>query len=226
MSNKDAIAKHLENGRQWDQETYLAIHRSRAIAWIIAGGSFLVALSLGIAISFLLPLKEPVPYVITVDKQSGYLEIAKPLNDKPLAKQQAITDYNLVQYVQLRESYLNAIAPENYHKVQAMSKDIAAKEHKLLWDGGNPNNPSVIFGYDGQVDVSIISVTPLNDKTASVRFARRVTHNGKISERRYAAILIYEYSNHPMTNQERLLNPLGFKVTSYRVTEEFTNQEK
>lgn len=216
----DAMNNHFANGEKWEQETYLGLKRSRALAWGVAGTASTIALALGISISFLLPLKEPVPYVITVDKQSGYLEIAKTLDETPLKKEQAITDYNLVRYVTAREGYLNPIVAENYQLVQSMSAGEAAKEHKMLWDGENPNNPSVVLGFDGEVKIEILGVSELNEKTSSVRFDRHVKLNGKIRTTRHTAIIVHDYVNEKQTNEERLKNPLGFKVTSYRVSQE------
>lgn len=221
MSESEAMKNHFANGDKWESETYLSLRRSRALAWGVAGVASTIALSLGIAVSVMLPLKEPVPYVITVDKQSGFLEIPKRLDETPLAKEEAITNYNLVRYVKAREAYLNPIVAENYQLVQSMSSGDAAKEHKVVWDGENPNNPSVIFGFDGEVDIEILGVSELNDKTSSVRFDRHVKLGSKIRTTRHTAIIVYEYRNERQTNEERLINPLGFKVTSYRVSEEF-----
>lgn len=221
MSDTKAMKDHFAAGEKWEQETYLNLRRSRALAWTVAGGASTIALSLGVAVSLMLPLKEPVPYVITVDKQSGYLEITKELDETPLAKEQAITNYNLVRYVKARESYLNPIVKENYQLVQAMSGGNAASEHKALWDGQNPNNPSVVFGFDGEVDIEILGLSELNNKTSSVRFDRHVTLGNKVRTSRHTAIIVHSYVNERQTNEERLINPLGFKVTSYRVSEEF-----
>lgn len=222
MSDNQAMNDHFNNGRNWEQETYLNLRRSHALAWGVAGVASTIALSLGIAVSVMLPLKEPVPYVITVDKQSGYLEVSKKLDETPLAKQEAITNYNLVRYVTARESYLNPIVAENYEQVQAMSGGDAAKEHKAVWDGDNPNNPSVIFGFDGEVEIDILSVSELNDKTSSVRFDRHVKFGGRTKTSRHTAIIVHKYVNTRISNEARLINPLGFKVTSYRVSDEFS----
>ena len=217
----ELVKQHLEKGTFWEQEVYLGLRRSRYIAWVIASIAVIVVILQAFAMMFMAPLKEAVPYVITVDKQSGYVEIAKELDNSKLSKQQALTDYHLANYVQLRESYLNALAAERYHKVQSMSAGDASREHKLLWDGKNPANPSIIYGVNGSIDVEILSVSPLNERTSSVRFVRKVTHQHNIRESTFTAIIVYEYVNKKQSNQERLLNPLGFKVTSYRVVEEY-----
>lgn len=217
----DAVKQHLAFGKQWDQEIYLSQKRRTSIAWAIAGASLTIAALSVSAVVIMLPLKEPVPYVITVDKQSGYMEIAQSLKDSPLTKQEAVRDYDIARYVTSRESYNPSILAENYQKVQSLSEGNASKDFKTLWDGENPLNPSTVLGEDGMIDIQIHSVTPLNEKTASVRFRRTVKQGRNLAETgNFTAILTYRYSDHKQTNEERLTNPLGFKVSSYSVTQE------
>lgn len=217
-----SIQAHLTKGQKWESELYLSQQRRTKLAWVVAALAVIVAVAEAIALAALAPLKEPVPYVITVDKHTGYLEIAKELDDGPLPKQEALRDYYLVKYVTAREAYLPELIEQRYYQTQAMSESSAAKEHKALWDGQNPDNPSAILGEDGEVVIEIINVTPLNNKTASVRFERRTIHNNETVEKRYNAIVVYRFDNGKQTQEMRLMNPLGFKVRSYRVTEEIT----
>lgn len=217
----ELIENHLEYGKQWNQEIYLSLKRRTKLAWVVAGTSLATALLSATALIIVMPLKEPVPYVITVDRQSGYLEIAQTLKDSQLAKQDAVRDYDIARYVTSRESYNASILAENYEKVQSLSEANAAKDFKILWDDQNPLNPSTILDWNGTIEIQIHSVMPLNEKTASVRFRRILKQNGNITESgNFTAILTYRYSNQKQTNQERLMNPLGFKVSSYSVTEE------
>lgn len=217
----ELIKNHLERGSNWDQETYLSLRRRTKLAWGITGVSLTIALLSATALIIVMPLKEPIPYVITVDRQSGYMEIAQTLTDSQLTKQDAVRDYDIARYVTTRESYNPSILAENYKKVQALSEANAAKDFKALWDGENPQNPSQILGLEGSVDIQIYSVTPLNEKTASVRFRRTVKHGrNPTATGNYTAIITYRYTNQKQTNEERLMNPLGFKVASYSVTQE------
>jgi len=212
--------EHLEKGAAWEQEIYLSLQRRARLAWVVAGVSMATSLLAAGALIIVMPLKEPVPYVITVDKHSGYLEITQPLKDGPLAKEAAIRDYDLARYVTLREGYIVSMLAESYNTIQAMSEGQAAKDHKELW-GDGAQNPSTILGEKGNVEVRIHSVTPLNEKTASVRFSRKVKQGSTVvSNGTFTAIITYRYSNEGQTNEQRLKNPLGFKVTNYTITEE------
>ena len=59
-----------------------------------------------VAVVLMLPLKSFEPYVVTVDRTTGYIEVksglTRPAN---LTEQQAITQANVVRYTRAREGY-------------------------------------------------------------------------------------------------------------------------
>ena len=168
----------------------------------------------------LLPLKTFEPYVVTVDRSTGYLELTKGLEDGKLTEDRAITEANLVKYVSLREQYNPPILEKNYRSVLIMSDSFALEEYQSLWEAQNPNNPSVKLGGDAFVDIKIKSVSFINDKTASVRFIRETIKNDRIRSSDWNAIIQFRYSQKPMQMKHRFSNPLGFQVTNYRINPE------
>ena len=67
------------------------------------------------------------------------------------------------------------------------------------------------------IDVEIRSVSKLSNDSALVRFATSRNDPGAAAqpEENWVAVIRYRYSNAPMTFEDRLVNPLGFEVTSY-----------
>ena len=59
----------------WADERVVAERRMRRFAWIVAGVAGAIALLLAIAMLLLVPLKSVQPYVVTVDRQTGAVEI-------------------------------------------------------------------------------------------------------------------------------------------------------
>jgi type IV secretion system protein VirB8 len=155
-----------------------------------------------------------------VDRNTGYLEVTKGLYQGNLTQDEAITQANLVRYVSLRESYNPSILRENYDLVLLMSQGSALQEFQQLWNGKNPNNPSIVYGRKAGIDIKIQSVSFLNEKTASIRFQRELKENNQTKISHWTAIIDYQYAQKPMKMSERFLNPLGFQVTSYRINPE------
>lgn len=215
-----SLNKYLEDGETWDQEIFASLQQSKARAWLVSFFCMgVTALSL-ITLVLLLPLKTFAPFIVTVDKSTGYVEVTKGLYDGNITVDDAVTEANLVQYISRRESYNPSILRENYHQVALMSTGAALNEYQQLWDGKNPNNPSVRLGALAGIEIKIAAVSFLNERTASVRFERILHQNEQTSTSAWDAVIDFQYVNKPARMEDRFLNPLGFQVTSYRVNPE------
>jgi type IV secretion system protein VirB8 len=229
MKNKTgqySFDQYYKDGETWDQEICANIDISRRRAWLISffcmGTTVLALLSLAL----LLPLKSFAPYVITVDKSTGYVEVTKGLYEGNMTVDQAVTESNLVRYVNTRESYNPSVLRENYNFVTLMSAGTALSEFQRLWDGKNPDNPSVQMGTKAAITIKVKSVSFLNDRTAAVRFLREYHAEGQIKTSDWNAVMDFQYVRAPMRMEDRFQNPLGFQITSYRVNPETPEVEK
>ncbi|MEM8820089.1 MAG: type IV secretion system protein [Pseudomonadota bacterium] len=219
-AQKSPADAYFEDAATWDLDVYRRLKASRNRAWLL---SFIflgiAALSL-VCLALLLPLKQFEPYVITVDKSTGYVEATRGLRPGPLTQDEAITQANLVRYVILRETYDPPDIEENYNRVLLMSEEEALAEYQQLWASSNPDNPARTFGFDVEVDIQIKSINFLNDRTASIRFLRNQAERGVTRTSHWVAIIAFRYVERPERLLERFENPLGFQVTSYRVDQE------
>ena len=211
---------YFKAAQTWEQEIIANAIQSRNRAWIISFFCMALAVLSVVALLLLLPLKTFEPYVVTVDRGTGYLELTRGLYQGNLTQDEAITQANLVKYVSLRESYNPSILRENYDLVSLMSQGMALQEYQQLWNGKNPDNPSIVYGRKSAIDIKIQSVSFLNDKTASIRFQRELKENNQTRVSYWTAIIDYQYTQKPMKMADRFLNPLGFQVTSYRINPE------
>ena len=113
----------------------------------------------------------------------------------------------------------------DYDTVLAMSADEVGREYSKLYDGVNARDKK--YGASMEMRVKVLSVTLNGDAVglkATVRFektARRTEAETADPSQYYIATLAYEYRP-SMRGQEKELiqNPLGYKVTSYRVDPE------
>ena len=211
---------YYDKASTWDQEIIANAILSKKRAWIFAFICMGISILSLLTLILILPLKTFEPYVVTVDRSTGYLEVSKGLNDLTLSEDEAVTEANLVKYVSLREQYNPAILQQNYEAVSNMSDGQALKEYRELWAENNPNNPSRKMRDRGSIDIKIKSVSFINDKTASVRFLREVRENDRLRVSEWNAIIQFRYSQKPMQMKDRFSNPLGFQVTNYRVNPE------
>jgi type IV secretion system protein VirB8 len=223
---KSQTDQYFTDAGTWDQEIFASISLSRNRAWLVAFFCMGVTVLALLTLILLLPLKTFAPYVITVDKSTGYVEVTKGLYDGNMTIDQAVTESNLVRYVSTRESYNPSVLRENYNLVALMSAETALDEYQRLWDGKNQDNPSVRMGTQAAITIKIKSVSFLNERTASVRFLREYHANDQIKSSDWIAVVDFQYVKTPMKMEDRFQNPLGFQVTSYRINPEAPEIER
>ena len=202
----------------WGRSVTEELERSRRTAWIIACVSAAVALLLAVALVILLPLKQVEPYTLLVDRQTGHVQALAPLDRQMIAPGTALTRSFLVQYVIARESFAADSFDQDYRKTTLWSTGSARKAYINRMQATNPLSPLAWMRPGGTINVQVRSVSPLDSRRALVRFTTVRTEPGAQPQppEYWVAVLGYGFSNAPMSETDRLLNPLGFQVTSYR----------
>jgi type IV secretion system protein VirB8 len=212
-----ARAHYYAAAATWSQDTNAALKKSRRTAWLIAGVATGVALAQAIAIMVMVPLKQPVPYTITVDRETGYVQTARGVRLGDLSETEAIAQSFVAQYVLARETFDVNDYRENYRKTMLWSQGAAEAEYLRDWDRANPTSVHNRYRPTTRVQVTIKSVTILGPQSALIRFDTEQTEGGGGGMRQpWAATVGYGFSGKPLSERDRYLNPLGFQVTSYR----------
>jgi len=208
---------YYEQAGTWAQDIHGNLRASRRVAWIVAGAAVAVAVCEAIAIAALAPLKTVVPYTILVDRQTGYTEIAQPLKPGALSQDVVVTQAFLAQYVMARETFDAHDLQSNYRKITAWSQGPARSQYIRAMEVRNPQSPVNLYPRTTVVQTAIKSVSLLSPNSALVRFETERRDGDLAGDRRsYAAVIGFRYTGAPMRNEDRLTNPLGFQVTSYR----------
>lgn len=200
----------------WERATYLAQRRSTRRAWACALLAAVVAVLALLALLLLLPLKEFAPYVVTVDKNTGYLEVTRGLDAGNLTQNEAVTIANIVRCVTARESFDATDYPTLYHQVGLCMTGRALAAYHQQHDQSNALAPPVVYGYDGIVRVEIASVNLLSETTALISFRTVVEHQNRTVVNHWRSALTFGYSAKAFSMRDRFINPLGFQISSYR----------
>src|SRR4051812_5893327 len=112
---------YYQQAQSWAEEIHHGLRASRRRAYIVAGMAAAIAMLEAVALVLLMPLKTVVPYTITVDRQTGYMELAQGLKPGLLAQDTAVIQSFLMQYVLARETFDVSDLQDNYQKVAAWS---------------------------------------------------------------------------------------------------------
>lgn len=202
------------------------VEKSNRRAWLIAFLSIFISIISVTAVVFLTPLKSVEPYVIRVDNTTGMVDIITSVNQTEfVSDNEALDKYFTTSYVKIREGYFYNIIQNDYTTVQIWSSPEVSSDYLKIYEGDNSRVD--ILKNRTEIDVEINSVTLGNSngmKMATIRFNQiyKDAKSRTITNKKAKIVtLAYDYSPQSlMTENERLINPLGFKVLTYRVDDE------
>jgi len=206
-------------------EGYRRIRASRDRAWVVAiVASGLAGLST-LAVVLLTPLKRVDVVPVVVDRSTGEAHVVSQLTAQTISQQEAVRKADLATYVIARESFDRALLRQFYATVQGESTEAVLKPYAAQFQTGIPD--SVYTKYAGATrSIDVRSVVLLGDALGQVHFTATLTKaaNAPLTEN-YIASVGFQYVADERGFAERLRNPLGFVVTSYRVDQESLPKE-
>lgn len=215
------LKAYLAEGRTWDHDRLAAAYRSRRLAWCIASVAALLAGAAVAGIAVLTPLKTVEPYVVRVDRATGAVEVLRGLqHDGPARYDEAVTKSFLATYVRAREGWLPQAAEANFRQVSIMSTPDEQQRWALAYRPTNPASPQVAYGPAADVQIAVRAISFVAPGVANVRFHRTVRRGAQVEDSDWIATAGYAYTKAPMGESDRLRNPLGFQVSSYRADPE------
>lgn len=204
--------------RSWAEERGKMAALQMRIAWTIAVVAALVAVALAVAMAAMMPLKSVQPFVVTVDRQTGAVQLAQGLTDGKLTQNEAVIQAQLANYVRARETFDATDLAVQYRRVQLLSSPEVARAYVGYMASTNPASPLRTLNRGDRLAVAIKSVSIVAPGVALVRYdIEQSAAAGNIAARRgYVSAISFGFSGKPLRMQDRFDNPLGFQVTRYR----------
>lgn len=202
--------------KSWYANRYQFLLVQRNILLIFALFST-IAVSFGmIFLNQVVASKSLEPYVIEVEEKTGIPTVVQQLTTEEFTGNELMKKYFVNQFIIAAAGYNPRTYPEDFEKVRVFSNAEVFGSYRSLI---NPRD----LGTDTKIVVKIKSIQFSNETTAQVRIAR-ITTKGISNETKetndLATINFFFDPNIQLTSEERLLNPLGFQVKYYSVTEE------
>lgn len=225
-SSRKAL-EQLARAQDWNVERLDLQARSVRIAWRITAAAVvfgLLGMGIGVAQS-LRPLTPPVP--IVVDKTTGEATVVPQLSLEAIPPLQAVDQHWSAVYVRSRETYHFNFLRRDYEQVARMSTTEVFSPYGNRFTGPEALQSKV--GSTEEHRITIVSARPSATSQAGRRGEMIVTFDRELryaqgrspSVTRHVATVIYEYRPASMKAYvDRLENPFGFVVTSYRVESE------
>ncbi|MEA9749848.1 VirB8/TrbF family protein [Xanthomonas campestris pv. raphani] len=209
--------------------------RSEKRAWIVATFSMVVTVMTAGGYYYMLPLKEKVPYLVMADAYSGTSTIAKlesNFGGRTVSTSEALARSNVARFITARESFdASTIGDRDWNTVVAMGATNVLGEYRALHAANNPTRPYNVYGRSRAIRVNILSITLIGGggksyTGATVRFQRNAYDKASAAtallDNKIATMGFVYQDNLEMSDSLRVENPLGFRVTDYRVDNDYS----
>lgn len=228
----DAAAVEVNNLREaeltWESSRLSMVLTSEAKAWNIVKLLSGIIFGLVVALCCLMPLKSVEPFVIQTEKSTGLSTVLHIANQRDIPVSEVMNKYWISQYVLARETYDWNTIDQDFYKVRELSMPNIFEPYASQYDVNNKESLDKKLKDNYRIIVKLNSVVINNKETATVRFARQTidtNSNTTTNSTTWTATIGFEYfPDFDVPEEKRLINPFGFKVTSYRVDEEFNHE--
>ena len=209
--------------KQFEKNEIATVQSKAKLLTRLCVAEFVVIGLLGAGIAALAPLKTAVPYVIRVDNSTGYTDVVPQINNAKESYQEVEEKYFLSQFVINYESYEWQTIQQMMDTVKVMSASKVFSQYNTAIRADS--SPLNVLKDNYKMRVKIKSVTMLKPDVAQVRFSKMILDSSGKPAPEYRmtdwiATIAFDFNKKIETEEQRLINPLGFQALSYRVDPE------
>ncbi|MHA6187812.1 virB8 family protein [Escherichia coli] len=209
--------------KQFEKNEIATVQSKAKLLTRLCVAEFVVIGLLGAGIAALAPLKTAVPFVIRVDNSTGYTDVVPQVNNAKESYQEVEAKYFLSQFVINYESYDWQTIQQMMDTVKVMSASKVFSQYNTAIRADS--SPLNVLKDNYKMRVKIKSVTMLKPDVAQVRFSKMILDSSGKPAPEYRmtdwiATIAFDFNKKIETEEQRLINPLGFQALSYRVDPE------
>ncbi len=215
---------HVYEARNWYYDRYETLIVQRNVLFLVTVLSVIASIVAVFFVGKVTLSKSVEPMVIEVEEKTGITNIVNPNTDKTWTTDRAINEYFLMTYLTARETYNVANYTYNYSTVvRLLSNSVVYNQFKDFIN--NPaTNPIAKYAANNYTTLRIRSIqfledSPSGDRNVQIRFSVVEAFGNKSQHNKIVSIL-WNYSRMQMNFDERMVNPLGFQVKFYAVSDD------
>ncbi len=205
--------------KNWYNDRYEWMLVQRNLLFVILVVSVVVIVFLNFSISYIKSTKSIEPFVIEIEPKTGVPTVVEPLSVIAYSSNEVINRYFIWHFIKLREEYNYITFPRTMSEIRLFSSDIVYGQYRRAVDQNNPQSPYNLYGQGSVRTVEMKSFIMQEANTAQVRI-RMLVEGAQQATMDKIILLSFDYNDLEMSDEKRLINPLGFTVTSYRIDDE------
>ncbi len=166
------------------------------------------------------------PFVVEIEEKTGIPTVVDQLSIKQYLADEVVQEYFIYSYLQAREGYDYRTYQYDYHKVvRLLSAPSIYNEFRVLVSSRNENSPVNLYGRKTRLETKVKSIQDIEGAKQIRLLVKHLNGNYLEKEEHKIIYLKYEFADLNITLEERLINPLGFRVLEYRVDQDFVGEK-
>ncbi|MDR2760641.1 MAG: hypothetical protein LBB09_02225 [Rickettsiales bacterium] len=162
------------------------------------------------------------PYVVEMEEKTGILNVVENLNTSRLTADESIKKFYINSFLDSAEGYNYVTYAKDRRRSLLLSTGAVFK--KIMEKHSQRSEASTVnvLGSRGTLETKIKSIVFLTPTIASVRFVLLCDKPSKFfpKEKHLIANIEFGFYDMELNQDDRFLNPLGFRVTKYNVGED------
>lgn len=217
--------KQQKNNISWDKDLYQSAVLYKNTMTILA---MLLAIGIIVCLIWLKIFTEEnkiEPFVIKIDSQTGQATTVDPVTVAEYSANIAVIRSLVIQYIKAREEYIYALYEKNFASVRIFSDSTVFRDYANNFSSSNPTSPYNSLAKFGSINVVWKSIIFPQPKTAQIRVTIEIK-DGINTARLIDKIILINFDFKPddkISAADRIINPLGFIVTMYKIEDENPN---
>jgi type IV secretion system protein VirB8 len=204
----------------WEEERYDSITTQRNLALALVFLAIACIAAMAFVMMNIVASKTIDPFVVQIDQSTGSANIVNPITANSLSGYDSLSRYFVKKYISARETYNPADFETLARRYIKLTSQDNIYNQYIAYISDKANDPRILYGTNNTTYMKVKSWSQLDTNKYVCRFSvHKVGSDGKVLNK--IAIVDFVYSDaQDFSADDRDLNPVGFKVTSYRVDDD------
>lgn len=162
------------------------------------------------------------PFIVEIEEKTGIPTVVDQVSTKEYVADEVIQEYFIYSYIKARQGYDYRTYSYDYHKVVRLlsSAEIYGYFRRTV-SARNENSPVNLYARAIRLVPVIKSIQDIEGAKQIRLLIQHLKGNILVKEEHKIVYMKYEFANLNISLEERLINPLGFRVTEYKLDEDF-----
>jgi type IV secretion system protein VirB8 len=162
------------------------------------------------------------PYVVELEEKTGLLSVVENITNTRLTADESIKRFYLKTFLDVSEGYNYTTYAQDRRKAFLLSETNVYRNTAVKYSQRSENSVPNMLGANGSLTIKIKSIIFLRPTLASVRYVIYSTRPSALypKEKHLIANIEFEFVDMKLSQEDRFVNPLGFRVTKYSYGED------